>query len=49
MNKRGERKQSGIIQIIVLILIALLIMKFLDITVSEVINWFKTTFGSILK
>ena len=42
-------KQGGFLKIIILIILALLIMKLSGITVSEVIDWFKSFFGSVLK
>ena len=48
-NKTIDAKQGGFLQLLLLILLALLIMKFLGITVSEVIYWFKSFFGSVLR
>lgn len=42
-------QEGGFLKIIILIVIALLIMKFLGVTVSDVVNWFKNFFGSVLK
>ncbi|MEK7471344.1 MAG: hypothetical protein AAB623_01700 [Patescibacteria group bacterium] len=42
-------KQSGFLQIIILIIVALLIMKYFGITISGVFNWFSSFFGSVLK
>ncbi|HEY4513202.1 MAG TPA: hypothetical protein VJH06_01680 [Candidatus Paceibacterota bacterium] len=44
-----NNKQGGFLEIIVLIIIALLIMKYFGITVSGVINWFQTFFASVLR
>lgn len=44
-----NNKEGGFIKLIVTILIALLVMKYYDVTISELINWFKSFFGSILK
>ena len=41
--------QGGFLEIIIFILIALLIMKYMGLTVSEVIIWFKSFFGSVLR
>ena len=41
--------QGGFLEIIIFILIALLIMKYLGITVSEVVYWFKSFFASVLR
>ncbi|HEY4493981.1 MAG TPA: hypothetical protein VJB95_00910 [Candidatus Paceibacterota bacterium] len=43
-NKRG-----GFLRLIILILVALFILKFSGITISDVINWFKTTFNDVLQ
>ena len=45
----NTNKEGGFIKLIILILIALLIMKYFGITISEAVNWFKSFFGSILK
>lgn len=42
-------KEGGFLQLIVLIVIALLIMKYLGITVSGVIEWFMYLFRSVLR
>lgn len=44
-----KNKSAGFIQIIIIIIVALLILKFLGLTLSDVISWFKTTFGSVLR
>ena len=44
-----NNQQGGIIEIIVLIIVALFVMKFLGITISGVINWFTTTFHNVLQ
>ncbi|MDP2788469.1 MAG: hypothetical protein Q8O46_00245 [bacterium] len=46
---KEKNKNEGFIQIIILIIIALFIMKYSGVTVSDIINWFKTTFASVLK
>jgi hypothetical protein len=48
-NAEEKNKESGIIEIIVLIIIALLIMKYLGITITGVINWFTAFFSGVLK
>lgn len=45
----SNNKEGGFIKLIVVILIALLVMKYYNVTISELINWFKSFFGSILK
>ncbi|MFA6177543.1 MAG: hypothetical protein WC694_01455 [Candidatus Paceibacterota bacterium] len=47
-TRRGG-KQSGFLQIIILIVLALLIMKYFGITVSGVFDWFISIFRSVLK
>ena len=48
--KRGvDNKQGGFIQIIIFIVIALIIMKFMGVTISDVVNWFKTFFADVLR
>jgi len=44
-----KNKKGGFLQIIIIIVIALLIMKYLGITVSGVIDWFMSFFSSVLK
>ena len=49
MDGNIKNKRGGFLQIIIGILIALLIMKYLGVTVSGVVNWFLNTFHSVLK
>ena len=44
-----NNKQGGFLELIVLIIVALLIMKYLGLTISEVVTWFKDFFGSVLR
>jgi hypothetical protein len=44
-----KNKNGGFLQFIILILILLFIMKFLGLSISDVIDWFKTTFRDVLK
>ena len=44
-----KKSDAGFIQIIIVIIVVLFILKFLGLTLSDVINWFKTTFGSVLR
>ncbi len=48
-KKIKNTKQGGFLQVIIIILIALLIMKFFGITISEVIYRFKIFFDSVLR
>jgi|GEM_PF-2897615 len=45
--KKGS--QGGFIQVIIVILIALLLMKYFGITVSEVYYWFRSYFADVLR
>ena len=42
-----KNKQGGFLKLIIFIIIALLIMKYFNISVSDIINWFKTLFSTI--
>ena len=44
-----KNQSAGFIQIIIVIIVVLFILKFLGLTLSDVINWFKTTFESVLR
>lgn len=48
-NNKLNQKEGGFIQLIILILIALLIMKYYGVTVTDSINWFKDYFSSVLR
>jgi len=50
-NQKGlpAGRQGGFLEFIVLIIVALLIMKYMGLTISEVIAWFKDFFGSVLR
>ncbi len=47
--KNFKNNNGGFIQIIISLVIVLFIMKYAGVTVSDVINWFKTTFGDVLR
>ncbi len=49
MNNQSLQKQKGVIELIIVIIIALLIMKYSGITLTEAYNWFRNYFGSVLK
>jgi len=49
VNKNKIKKEKGFIQLIILIIIVLFIMKYSGVTVTEVVNWFKTTFSGVLR
>jgi len=48
-KKIKNTKQGGFLELIIFILVALLIMKYFDITISEILYWFKSFFGNVLK
>lgn len=41
--------KGGFLQIIILIIIALLIMKYMGITISGVFDWFASFFSGVLR
>jgi uncharacterized protein involved in cysteine biosynthesis len=43
------KKEAGFLEIIIIIIIALLLMRYFGITVSGVINWFISFFRSVLR
>lgn len=47
--EKSNIKNGGFLQIIVVIIVALLIMKYYGVTISEVVIWFKTFFASVLR
>lgn len=48
MNK-PKKQENGFIEIIIVIIIALLIMKYFGITITGTINWFISLFRSVLR
>jgi len=48
-HKLKNNQQGGFLQLILFIVIALLIMKYFNITISDIINWFQSLFGSVLR
>ncbi len=48
-SKIKNTKQGGFLELIIVIIIALLVMKYMGLTVSGVIAWFKDFFGSVLR
>jgi len=48
-KKMKNTKQGGFLELIVLIIVALLIMKYMGLTVSEVVDWFKDFFAGVLR
>ncbi|KKS50194.1 MAG: hypothetical protein UW01_C0001G0053 [Candidatus Nomurabacteria bacterium GW2011_GWA2_43_66] len=49
MINKMKNKEKGFLQIIIFIIIALLIMKFLGVTVSGVWNWFVSFFSGVFQ
>jgi len=49
MINENKNKEGGFIELIVLIIIVLLIMKYYGITVSGVVDWFASFFRSVLR
>lgn len=45
----GANTQGGFLDLIIGIIVALLIMKYLGLTVSDVVQWFRDFFGSVLR
>ena len=45
MNKNQNR---GFLQIIIFVIVALVIMKFLGVTVTQVFAWLRSLFASVL-
>ena len=48
-TKMKNTKQGGFLELIVLIIVALLIMKYMGLTISEVVQWFKDFFAGVLR
>ena len=48
-EKLKNNKNRGFLQLIVLIVVALLLMKHFNITISGVIQWFTSFFAGVLK
>jgi len=49
MKNNIKNKNGGFLQIIIVIIIALLIMKYFGITISVVVDWFLSFFRSVLR
>jgi uncharacterized protein involved in cysteine biosynthesis len=48
-NNKNINKEGGFLEIIIIIIIALLIMRYFGITVSGVVDWFMGFFRSVLR
>ena len=46
---RVGNKQGGFLEIIVIIIIALLIMRYYGITITDAIHWFTSFFAGVLR
>jgi hypothetical protein len=47
MKNKINNQQGGFLQIIILVIIALIVMKYLGITVSGVLNWLANLLRSV--
>ena len=47
MFKNIKNQSGGFLQLIIVIIVALLLMKFFGITISGLFNWFKSYFASV--
>lgn len=48
MNKdKNNNEQGGFLKLILIIVIALFLMKYFNIHISDIINWFKNLLNSI--
>lgn len=45
----NNNKDGGFIKLIILILLALLVVKYYGLNVSEIIGWIKSFFGGIFR
>jgi hypothetical protein len=44
-----KKEQGGFIELIIIIIVALLLMKYFGITISGVIDWFRSFFANVLR
>lgn len=42
-------KKGGFIQVIILILIFLFLLKYMNMTITDVVEWFRHTFADVLR
>ena len=49
MENKIRNKKGGFIELIILIIVALLLMKYFGITISGAINWFVSLFRTVLR
>lgn len=48
-HKIKNNKQTGFIELIIIIILALVLMKYFGVTISGVIHWFTSFFSGVLK
>ncbi len=48
MHKKINRNERGFIQIIIIIIVVLLLMKYFNITISGILNYFHLTWVDII-
>ena len=46
MNK-FKNKQGGFLELIIFIVVAFLLMRYFDLTISEIVNWLKGLWNSV--
>jgi len=49
MQNNFKKQKGGFVQVIILIIIGLVILKFLNLSISDVATWFKTFFSEVLR
>ena len=49
MNNNANKQKGGFIQLIILIIVGLIVLKFLNLTISDVFYYFKTFFADVLR
>ncbi len=49
MKEKINNKEGGFIELIIVIIIALLVMRYFGLTVTGVINWFVTSLRSVFR
>lgn len=49
MNNMIRNQQGGFLKLIIFIIIALLLMKYFNISLSDIINWIKVVFNTVFK
>jgi len=49
IKNKNQNEQGGFIELIVVIIVALLVMRYFGVTISGVIHWFTSFFASVLR